>query len=176
MIEKFTKTVIVLLLATSLSGCFDLERFQNFGWKPKPAFIGHAPENASPVYKKGWEQGCESGLAAYGNYYYKTFYHFTHDPELIDNGQYYKAWGDAFNYCRAYVNRYLAGGFLFGEGFNTSDPETFGNAALRSNRDIEDGGFTGFPPFMQAVSPPGWGDTSWGGSTDNTYMGYEVDN
>lgn len=159
----YAKYALFILLAISLTGCVDPERFTNFLWKPKPAFIGKAPENATPEYKKGWKEGCESGLATYSNYYYKTFYHFTHDPKLLDHPKYSKAWTDSFNYCRAYVNRYLAGGFLFGEGFNNSDPEPFGNRNLRFTNPINEGGSIW---LIDPIDPPGWGKNAWGANVE----------
>ena len=38
--------------------------------------------------------------------YYKTFYGYKQDPYKIDNPTYYKAWIDAYTYCRQYSFRY----------------------------------------------------------------------
>jgi hypothetical protein len=71
--------------------------------KPMPWIFKQMPEHAPEEYKKGWKEGCESGLASMTNDYYKTFYTFKQDAGLIKNEIYYKAWKDTFNFCRHYA-------------------------------------------------------------------------
>lgn len=83
---------------------------RNLSWKqilgisPKPKSLNKPNfENYSPEYEKGWTHGCETGLNAYGNSVYKNAYKFYQDPKLINNLDYYRAWKDAYTYCRYHV-------------------------------------------------------------------------
>lgn len=66
-------------------------------------------DRAPPLWKLGWEHGCKSGFTVYGSNFYRTLYKFTQDVDRMKDETYYKAWMDSFNYCRHYINRYLAG-------------------------------------------------------------------
>ncbi len=92
--------VIVILLPASLSGCGKV--FERIFTKPRPMNLGETPPG-SPIFQKGWDDGCESGLSAYGGSRYKTAYGFQQDLSLVDNPEYYRAWKDAYTYCRWYV-------------------------------------------------------------------------
>jgi len=70
--------------------------------------IGGPPEESSELYKAGWWDGCKTGMAAYGNDFFKSSYSFYQNPEHINNLEYYKPWKDAYSYCRYHV------------GFNTT--------------------------------------------------------
>lgn len=125
---------------------------------PRPYVLDEVPKDAPDVYKKGYKDGCESGLAAYGNTYYKKFYSFVNDPNLVDDPIYYRVWTDSFNYCRNFINRYQNDGFFEGEGFNRSGvDELFSERTLRDVRDIDQGERV-IPGFMEPINTPGWGD------------------
>lgn len=98
------KLVILLALAILGSGCTS-KGVKNF-LKPIPARMGKPAENAPPRYKEGWNDGCETGLSTMVQGYYKTFYEFKQNTELANDGMYYKAWKDAYTYCRQYSFRY----------------------------------------------------------------------
>lgn len=53
-----------------------------------------------PEYKLGWEDGCDSGLAAQGGMVSKAAYGFKKRPEFYDNSLYTAAWNEGFTYCR----------------------------------------------------------------------------
>ncbi len=88
------------------------------GCKPRPWTMAHAPEDATPQYKQGWEDGCGSGMAAYGNDVYKAAYEFKQDPKMVNHPLYFRAWIDGYQYCRPFINRYLNDGFWGGVGFD----------------------------------------------------------
>lgn len=74
--------------------------------EPRPWGIGDTPEG-SPLFQKGWEEGCNSGMGmAGGRHYRKPAYKYQQDLSLINNEEYYRAWRDAFTYCRWYVNNW----------------------------------------------------------------------
>lgn len=87
----------------TLSGCGEV--YQQFT-TPRPWGIGDTPEG-SEMFRKGWSDGCETGMSAYGNGRYRAAYSFTQDPNLIDNMEYYRAWKDGQVYCRWYTFRWL---------------------------------------------------------------------
>ena len=127
-----------------------------------------APPNAPQEYKLGWEHGCKSGLAAYGNDFYKTFYKFTQDLKLIRNPVYYKAWSDSFHYCRAYVNRLLAGysfrGVPEGEVDPIFDPKTITIRPVYDQRNESNTkGYDSLKvPLFEGLELPGWNENGWG--------------
>lgn len=53
-----------------------------------------------PEYKLGWEDGCDTGLAAAGTMFDRMVYGFKKRPELGDNDLYKTAWNEGFTYCR----------------------------------------------------------------------------
>ncbi|MEJ0010882.1 MAG: hypothetical protein WDN72_10705 [Alphaproteobacteria bacterium] len=54
-----------------------------------------------PEYKLGWEDGCDSGLAAQGGMLYKASMGFKKRPEMADNDLYKTSWNEGFTYCRS---------------------------------------------------------------------------
>ncbi len=121
-----------------------------------------APVGAPPDYTLGWEHGCKSGFAAFGADFHKTLYEFTQDVSMINNPTYFKAWTDSFNYCRAYINRYLAGGYSFA---TTENPTIFSrrNLSLQGydirTKSPDNGTLFG---VFEGVDPVGWGSNAWG--------------
>lgn len=131
------------------------------------------PANAPPLWKKAWEDGCKTGLSAYGNDYLKSFYEFTQDTPMMKDPTYSKGWTDSFNFCRAYVNRTLAG-----ETFSKEERPTLlstrnlnlkmGNR--RNDRDVMGTGYLSHIQenkpfvnlFVNEVYAPGYGSTEWG--------------
>ncbi len=53
-----------------------------------------------PEYQLGWEDGCDTGMSAEGNWYYKMTYGFKKRPEMAANEQYKQGWNEGFTYCR----------------------------------------------------------------------------
>jgi hypothetical protein len=78
---------------------------------PRPFRMGKPKAGAHPNYMKGWEDGCETGLSTMVHGYYKTFYGYKQDPKMLSNQRYYKAWKDAYTYCRHYSFRWSWEGF-----------------------------------------------------------------
>jgi len=128
---------------------------------------------ASPEYKKGWREGCESGMSSWGNYYYKAFHNFTHTPELLDNKDYSKSWADSFHACRSYVNRFLSDGVWWGESGKGKAQGPLSRGGLRMNQNISGtdwpflsgmGSGNIWPEIFNSPSTLGWGKYSWGGN------------
>jgi hypothetical protein len=94
--------MIGLVLILLISACSYKEATELFT-KPRPFGLGETPDG-SPTFRQGWEDGCDSGLGAYGGFHYRRkSYAFRQDITQIDNPEYYRAWKDAFTYCRWYV-------------------------------------------------------------------------
>lgn len=72
---------------------------------PKP-FLLSLEREGPPLFSQGYREGCESGLAAFGNSYYKTFYSFKKTPEAIGDPVYEDGWGQGYGYCKTYVLRW----------------------------------------------------------------------
>lgn len=71
------------------------------------------PKNAPPDYKKGWEDGCESGLgSSYTNTWYKTFHSYRKDARLLNNQLYVVGWDDGNRYCRHYAGQWVRWGYF----------------------------------------------------------------
>lgn len=60
------------------------------------------------LYVDGWKHGCETGISANTNQWYKMYYEFRQDPYKAQNEIYYKGWKDAFNYCGRYIYQWTA--------------------------------------------------------------------
>lgn len=93
-----------LFLIFTLAACNNFEG-GNFNrtmpWKPTN--MPPLPKG-SPEFTKGWEDGCVSGMGAYGSDVYKSLYKWTRDETLAaTNIVYYKAWKDSYNYCRHFL-------------------------------------------------------------------------
>ena len=97
------KKLLIIIALLMLTACGSTGKAITDVFRPMPWLLEHYPENAPEPYKQGWQHGCESGMAAMTNDYYRTFYRFKNDPEQVRNPVYYKPWKDAYNYCRHYV-------------------------------------------------------------------------
>ena len=93
---------MVFIISVSLAGCLQNQNF----YKPRPAGMGGPPKDAPVNYRTGWEDGCETGMSTMVLGYYKSFYKYKIDVKMKDDPAYYKAWKDAYTYCRQYTFRY----------------------------------------------------------------------
>lgn len=67
----------------------------------RPLVLGYSTPEGTPDYKLGWEDGCDTGLAAEdAGYLYRAVYGYKKRPELMENPQYKDGWGEGFQYCR----------------------------------------------------------------------------
>lgn len=81
------------------------------------SWMYEGPPNADerdypPLYVEGWKHGCESGVSAQVNHFYKFKYKFKQDYQLAQNSVYYKGWKDSFDYCQKYINQYYTREFI----------------------------------------------------------------
>lgn len=96
---------IICLLAMCLVavGC---NQMSNQLTNPRPWGIGETPDGP-PEFRKGWEDGCDTGIGVYGDDRYKFAYTFKQDLNLLKNPAYYRAWRDAYTYCRWYAENWV---------------------------------------------------------------------
>jgi hypothetical protein len=95
--KQFSKIfIITIFVALATSACL-----------PPPASLDTTPPKGPPEYEKGWSEGCESGMNAYGTNTYKvlTNWKYKLDYSMIKNRMYYKAWNDAFLYCSMFIEK-----------------------------------------------------------------------
>jgi len=81
------RTLLMLTLAATLGSC-------------RPPSLYMVGPSGPKEYKLGWEDGCNSGLAAQGGMVFKAVYGFQKRPEMGSNQAYNTAWNDGFTYCR----------------------------------------------------------------------------
>ena len=72
---------------------------------PRPIALSRAP-NGPAAFQKGYDDGCNTGLAAFGNSFYKSFYDFTKDFSYEENDLYQNGWDKGYNYCRQYAMKW----------------------------------------------------------------------
>lgn len=82
-----TRTLLILCAVLVLGGC-------------RPLWLQTVDPTGPPEYQLGWEDGCDTGLSAYGAYYYRIMYGFKKRPEMAANDQYKQGWNEGFTYCR----------------------------------------------------------------------------
>lgn len=94
--------VALLCACTGKDGTLDLR---------KPYSLDLTPPEGPFEYEQGWTDGCESGMSAYSNSFYKSLrvFELRQDPSLRGNKMYYQAWKDAFLYCASYQMSVNAG-------------------------------------------------------------------
>ena len=66
----------------------------------RPLILQTVDPGGPPEYQLGWEDGCDSGLSAEGDWSYKIMYGFKKRAEMAANDQYKQGWNEGFTYCR----------------------------------------------------------------------------
>ncbi len=79
--------IVIILAATALSSC-------------RPVDLWFVNPEGPPEYQLGWQDGCDTGLSAQGDYRYKAIYGFKKRPEMGENDLYKQGWNEGFTYCR----------------------------------------------------------------------------
>lgn len=91
---KHTKLLLISLVLMLASGCAM--------FKPNTPFIfmtGIKIPKGTPMFQKGFADGCSSGMYSRGNHFYKAKYGFKYDPKLMDNKEYWFANKRGYSYC-----------------------------------------------------------------------------
>src|ERR1700743_1978052 len=66
----------------------------------RPMYLNTVDPPGPPEYQLGWEDGCDTGLGAEGEWYSKVLYGYKKRPEMVSNDQYKNGWNEGFTYCR----------------------------------------------------------------------------
>lgn len=71
--------------------------------RPTKEFV-QARKDGSPEFDQGWRDGCEVGMSAGSNRFYKMFYrnNMADGYKMTSSPKYKTAWGYAFWYCYRY--------------------------------------------------------------------------
>lgn len=91
-------TILLALSVLLLAGCTG-----NFITKPKPLLLETEISYGPPEYRQGYQDGCESALAAYGNSYQKSFYSLQKNAGYQNNRMYNQVWKDSWAYCYMWI-------------------------------------------------------------------------
>lgn len=71
--------------------------------------FGEDLKEASPEFRMGWEDGCESGMSAGANRFYKAFYdnNKVDGYQMANSSDYKTAWSNSFWWCyrRTYIKQ-----------------------------------------------------------------------
>ena len=66
----------------------------------RPFWLMTVEPSGPPEYQLGWQDGCDSGMSAEGEWSYKLAFGFKKRPEMSANDQYKQGWNEGFTYCR----------------------------------------------------------------------------
>lgn len=81
------KLLLIAVLSLALGSC-------------RPVSTWFATPDGPPEYQLGWQDGCDTGLSAQGDYRYRAVFGFKKRPEMHDNEFYKSGWNEGFSYCR----------------------------------------------------------------------------
>jgi hypothetical protein len=99
----------MILLCLSLAGC---EGKPAVGAPWMQDLLNNGPKGGTDLFKKGWQDGCETGISVTSNALQRHFYRFKQDSSLAGNHEYYTGWSVAYTYCQRYVFQYLRRQYL----------------------------------------------------------------
>jgi len=100
--RKFSKIIFCVTILLCQSSC---QRWvaDIFPGRPTKEFK-NTLRDASPDFRKGWEDGCETGMSGGSNNFYRMFYrnNVADGYKMTSSPDYKSAWGNAFWYCYRY--------------------------------------------------------------------------
>lgn len=96
--KKYFTAILLVAVSLCLSSC-SRKIADIFPERPDKSF--EADESWSPEFKQGWKDGCEVGMSAGSNTFYKPFYrnNAVDGYKMTSSSEYKNAWGNAFWYC-----------------------------------------------------------------------------
>lgn len=100
--KKLLLLSVIMMLLTSCNSQFK----PRVGAPWMQDMLTQGPEGPTN-FRKGWRDGCETGISSTANRLQRSFYHFKQDYQLAQDPVYYKGWKAAYNYCNRYVFQYL---------------------------------------------------------------------
>lgn len=97
MIKALSRKFIFLSLLLALPACW------NPITNPKPPLLKTEMDVGPPEYRQGYNDGCQTGLSAYGTTYMKSVYAMKKTARYANDRMYNQAWKDAWNYCYMFM-------------------------------------------------------------------------
>lgn len=93
--------ILILTMAFCLSSC---NRNVARIFPARPDRDLKPDKDASPEFVQGWNDGCEVGMSAGSNTFYKIFYrnNVVDGYKMTSSSEYKTGWGNAFWYCYRY--------------------------------------------------------------------------
>ncbi len=98
--QVFKRIILLASLLLLPVACTNASLSPNIG---RPFTLSMTPPAGPVEYQQGWKDGCETGIAGYGNQFTKLFYKARKDANFIQNATYQRVWRDAYAYCRVYM-------------------------------------------------------------------------
>lgn len=126
------KIIILLSILIILPAC-DLTHNNIFA--PNRKLFKMLPPGP-PEFQQGFLDGCQTGLSTgFANDYYKTFYKFTKDIDMVKNKvtKYTRTWSAAMIYCRHYALGTLKEAGMTPKLPGKDDPMVLGEHSLFGN-------------------------------------------
>ncbi|NDF12557.1 MAG: hypothetical protein EB060_07090 [Proteobacteria bacterium] len=100
--RMFVRTWMLVIVLLGTSAC---EQMYSQLTMPRPWGLTEVPDGP-PEFQQGWRDGCDTGIGAYGDSWYKMYHTFKQDANLVKNPSYYRAWKDAYTHCRWYTEQW----------------------------------------------------------------------
>lgn len=97
------KKIYIIILFFYISSC-NYKPLVGAPWNMELMMQG---PDAPMAFKKGWRDGCETGISITANVFQKHYYTFTQDPNMSQDRVYYSGWKTAYLYCSRYIFQYL---------------------------------------------------------------------
>ncbi|MCD6035994.1 MAG: hypothetical protein K0R63_1735 [Rickettsiales bacterium] len=112
--------ILFLICTTSACSTSKLTGMGGIAGMPK------APTEGPKEYIAGWEDGCETGMTAYSNDFYRSKMSVKVNGPMMYNAHYNKGWTAGNRYCTYYTSSYLSGGMIDrGYGDDLRDKDTW---------------------------------------------------
>ncbi len=102
--DNIMRYIIIIFLLLLNSSCYEYKPKTGGLWAQE--LLTKGPKDASTTFKKGWIDGCETGISAAANSFQTYFYRWKQDAELAQTDEYYTGWRLAFYYCARYTYQY----------------------------------------------------------------------
>lgn len=98
------RIILLLLIALSLFSCKKVRGVWHLPNMP----VGEFPKTvktSTPDFRQGWDDGCQVGVSAGGNWFYKSLYktNAIDGYKMTSSPDYKSAWGTAFWFCYRYT-------------------------------------------------------------------------
>ena len=99
--RKLLFLISLIIITLSTTSCHYNSFVKAFFPERPDAEFADDLKRASPDFKLGWKDGCEVGMSAGSNTFYKIFYrnNAVDGYKMVGSPDYKTGWGNAFWYC-----------------------------------------------------------------------------